>query len=322
MKNILVAFFLFISLFTFGQKNKAELEKLELYNDSIQVIIKNLYESKTDENKQKWNTLLISTFETCLKLPNSFNFPFDSITNIAILTSPDKTFKIINWNVPYNSGTHSYHGFIQKKQKKVIKKGTFKKEVKEIILLFPLIDNSANIRNAENYVSDNKRWFGMLYYKIIPKKTKSKMYYTLLAWDGNDKFSTKKIIDVLSFNKNGTPKFGAYLFNMKRLHQKRVIFEYSKDCTMSLKYDEKKDSIIFDHLVPTQEQLAGQYQYYCPDLGLDGFGFKRGKWNFATDVLARNEKMEQDKYYVDPREKTTAKESDNFAEKLKKNKKR
>ena len=320
MKNLLFIFLIFISFFSFGQKKKDKYAQLERYNDSLKVIVENLYASKTDADKQKWNIQLIKTFETCLLLPNSYTFPFDSLDDIARLTSPDKAFRIINWNVPNNDGTHSYYGFIQKKQKKIIKIGTFKKEVKEIILLFPLKDNSANIRNPQNYVSDNRRWFGMLYYKIIPKKTKSKMYYTLLAWDGNDKFSTKKIIDVISFSKSGTPKFGAYLFNMKRLHQKRVIFEYSKDCSMSLKYDEKKDSIIFDHLIPTQEQLIGQYQFYCPDLGLDGFGFKRGKWNFSTDVLARNEKMEQDKYYVDPLEKYTGKESDNFSEELKKKK--
>ncbi len=180
------------------------------------------------------------------------------------------------------------------------------------MLLYPLTDKSAGVKNAESYVSDHKKWFGMLYYSIIVKKTKSKTYYTMLAWDGNDKFSSKKIIDVITFDKEGVPNFGAPIFNMDKLHQRRVVFTHSPSCSMSLKYSSKKDSIIFDHLAPPSPQLEGQFQYYCPDLGCDGFGFKRGKWNFSTDIIATNEKNERDKNYVNPLDSHPDKESDSF----------
>lgn len=322
MKKTCFLFFILLTTQLFSQEKDAENLQLNIYNDSLKVTIKKLYSAETDIERRKHNLQLNNIFNDALSLPNSFSYPFDSLNDIARLMSPDETFRIINWNVPNDDGTQSYYGFIQKKQINIIKRGAFKKKSKETFLLFPLTDRSATVKKGETYISDNKKWFGMLYYKVIPKKAKNKTYYTLLAWDGNDQLSTKKIIDVLTFTRNGTPRFGAYLFNMNKMHQKRVIFEYSNDCSMSLRYDTKKDSIIFDHLIPSQPLLEGQYQYYCPDLGCDGFGFKRGRWNFGADVNATNEKNDRDKYYVDPRDKHTNKESDTFVKDAKPKKKK
>lgn len=284
-----------------AQERDAEKHTFDLYNDTLKIICKNLYSSKTDLDKQKYNHQLLNTFELVLNKPNSFDYPFDSLNDIARLVSPDKTFRIINWNVPYDDGTQEYFGFIQNKHIQSKKKGLFKKEKTETMQLYPLTDKSAETKNPEYSISDNKKWFGMLYYKIIIKKTKSKTYYTLLAWDGNDKFSIKKIIDVLTFDVNGIPHFGADIFNMPKRNPKRIIFECDATCNMSLKYNSKKDSIVFDHLAPEEPQLEGQFQYYCTDMSYDGFGFKHGKWNYGTDLNVTNDKDPTDKLYVDPR---------------------
>jgi hypothetical protein len=172
-----------------------------------------------------------------------------------------------------------------------------------VLQLYPLLDKSSEIKNPENAITDNKKWFGMLYHRIIHTKVKSKDYYTLLGWDGNDKFTQKKIIDVITFDKTGVPHFGADIFNYQKKFPKRVIFEYSATCSMSLKYSTKKDSIVFGHLAPLKPQFEGQYQYYCSDMSFDGFGFKKGKWNYGKDLNAVNERDENDKYYNDPKNK-------------------
>lgn len=317
MKNSILSLVLLISLNLFAQDKNATISQLNAYNDTLKILSRKLYSSQTDAEKHKWNEQMLKTFETALNQENSFNYPFDSLNDIGRLTSPDNSFRIINWNLPKADGTHEYFGFIQNKYLQKTKKNIFKTETKEIMQLYPLIDKSAEITDAESYVSDNKKWYGMLYYKIIVKKSKKNTYYTLLAWDGNDKFSSKKFIDVLTFDKNGVPKFGAPIFNMNRLHQRRVVFEYSSSCTMSLKYNSKKDSIIFDHLVPPNAQLEGQYQYYCSDLGCDGLGFKRGKWNFETDIIATNEKDGKEKLYVNPQGVAPASQSNTFNKRMK-----
>lgn len=321
MKKIGIFILFLFSLKVSAQEGSVEKRAFDLDNDSLKSICKKIYNSKSDSDKKKYNDQLLRTFETVLIKPNSFDYPFDSLNDIARLIPPNKTFRIINWNVPYSDGTQEYFGFIQYKHIQIKKKGLFKKEKTETFQLYPLIDKSSEIKNPENSISDNKKWFGMLYYKIITKKTKSKTYYTLLGWDGNDKFSVKKIIDVLTFDNNGTPRFGADIFNMSKKNPKRVIFEYASSCSMSLKYSNKKDSIVFDHLTPAQAQLEGQYQYYCPDMSYDGFGFKKGKWNYGTDLNVTNEKDSSDKFYNDPHNTKATRESNTLIKKVKKRKK-
>lgn len=267
----------------------------EFTQTKLKPLVKQLYHSKTYEDQKKYNQELLKAFEEAIELDPKFNYAFDSLQkDIGILISPDKKFRIVHWNIPKSDGTHEYYGFIQSKF-------TTKKNKVESVQIFPLTDKSAEIKNPDNAITDHNKWFGALYNKIIVKKTKSKTYYTLLGWDGNDKFSQKKIIEVLTFDpNNGTPKFGADIFNYEKKYPKRIIFEYSATCSMSLRFSPKKDSIVFGHLAPTSSQLVGQFQYYCSDMSFDGFGFKKGKWNYGTDINAVNEKSENDKIYGDP----------------------
>ena len=284
-----------------AQEKSVKIKTLDLYNDSLKKVIHDLYSSTTDSGKHKYNAQLLATVEHVLKMEDSFTYPFDSITGIGILNSPDQMLRIFNWNIPLANGTYEYYGFIHVKQINVKKVGLFKKTVTETYKIFPLNDVSATVKNADSYISDNNKWYGMLYYTIIPKKLKNKkVYYTLLGWDGNDKFSKKKMIDVLIFNNKGVPQFGASIFNTQKGVKKRIVFEYDVNCTMSLKYNKAKDSIIFDHLSAPQPQLEGQYQYYCTDFTYDGFGFKNGKWNYGEYVHATNEKNGKDNLYANP----------------------
>lgn len=316
MKKIFIYLFLFIPCILFSQEIVHVQEKsLDECHRSLQEICKKFYSAKTDEEKRILNQELLVEFEKALEQPNSFDYGFDSIKkDIHILNSDDGKFRIVNWELAKENGTYDYYGFIQSKH--TVKKKT------TTIQLYPLIDRTDEIRNLDNHIGDNKKWLGMWYYKIITKKYKSKTYYTLLAWDGNNSYSQKKIIDVLTFDAKGVPRFGADVFNYERKFPKRIIFEYSKSCNMSLKYSNKKDSIVFAHLAPTQPLLEGQFQYYCTDMSYDGFGFKKGKWNYGTNINAINEKDEKDKLYHDPTKLKNVKtqESNRIIEKKKKKK--
>lgn len=322
MKNTLLIIFTFLSFSGFSQSGTEEAVRI-LKERELKNICTKLFSSKTDSEKQKYNSELLQKFEAILNEPNSFEkYEFDSLKNdMAVLRSPDNMFRIINWNLEKKDGTYEYYGFIQSKHIE-IKKKNFHKTKTETIQLYPLIDRSPEIKNPENTITDNTKWFGMLYYKIIHTKYKSKNYYTLLAKDENDKFSQKKIIDVLTFDNKGIPHFGADIFNFQKKYPKRVIFEYSAECSMSLKYSSKKDSIIFGHLAPTQTSLEGQFQYYCSDMSFDGFGFKKGKWNYGADVNATNDKDENDKLYHDPHDRSTTNNQSNTVIQRKKKKKK
>ncbi len=323
MRKSISILLLLLSVKTFSQSGSADKLRIQADELELKTICAKLYHlnqlKQTDAEKKELNASLLKKFDEILDLTNSFeNYQFDSLKNdIGILISPDKKFRIVHWNVPKSDGTHDYYGFIQSKF-------ITKKNKVESVQIFPLTDKSSEIKNPDNAITDNNKWFGALYNKIIIKKTKAKTYYTLLGWDGNDKFSQKKIIDVLTFDpNNGTPKFGADIFNYEKKYPKRIIFEYSSTCSMSLKYSSKKDSIVFGHLAPTSPRLEGQFQYYCSDMSFDGFGFKKGKWSYGINVNALNEKDENDKLYGDPKDKSEGhNQSNDYKDPNKKKKKK
>ena len=322
MKNLLI-YFIFLwsfSLFSQGQTEASHLRYADsLTQNNIKLLVKKLYTAKSDGEKAAVNTQLLNAVQSVLQVPGTFDYDFDSVQkDLSFLRAPDNMFRIIHWDVEKSDGTYEYFGFIQSKFIEV-KKHFLHKTRTETMQLYPLIDRSFEIKNPENAVTDNKKWYGMRYYRIIPSKTKSRNYYTLLGWDGNDKLSQKKIIDVLSFDNTGVPHFGADLFNFQKKYPKRVIFEYSSTCNMLLKYNTKKDSIVFGHLAPIESKFEGQYQYYCSDLSFDGFGFRKGKWNYGQDLNMMNERDDKDKFYGNPHDRsTTNNESNNYNNEIKK----
>jgi hypothetical protein len=54
-------------------------------------------------------------------------------------------------------------------------------------------------------VRDNQHWIGAVYYNIIQKTFNNKNYYTLFGYDENDARSTKKWMEVLTFDQNNRP---------------------------------------------------------------------------------------------------------------------
>ena len=53
---------------------------------------------------------------------------------------------------------------------------------------------------------------------------------------------------------------------------------------MSLTYDKRLKMIIWDHLSPSKQELAGNYKYYGPDMTFDGLYFEKGVWKYVSDV--------------------------------------
>jgi hypothetical protein len=121
-------------------------------------------------------------------------------------------------------------------------------------------------------------------------------FYTLIGWDGNNKLTTRKFVDVLYFKSNGDPVFGKDVFKFPRKNPKRLMFEYSSEVSMSLKYNESENRIVYSHLSANQEGelLEGQYQFYGPDGSFDALELKKDKWVTVEDVDARQEKSKND----------------------------
>jgi len=278
--NPAVRLILFTGIFCYGFSLFAQsLQTLAIKQkeDSLQILFKQITKSKNDTEKKTVNRQIIKLMQNAVETNGSFTYPFDSLKNLGKIKSNDDLVRIFTWDLTYNDGTYEYFGFIQY-------------HLKNQFLVFPLIDKRTEITDCENAALNNQYWYGALYFEVVTQKINKKTYYTLLGWDGNNDFTTKKLIDILYFDTNGYPFFGAQIFSYEKKTPYRVVFEFSKKTTMSLKYDKSKDAIVFDHLSPSKPEYTGQYQFYGPDFSYDGFIFTKGLWTYKMDLDMRNPK--------------------------------
>lgn len=277
MKKICFLVFTLHSLSSFAQKGNNNL--FAEYEDTLKVIAHAIMNAETEAEKRLANTAFITNLTEVLKYEKSFKFPFDSLPTIARILSPDNTFRIFNWLLKKDNGAYEYYA--------IVHYHNIKRKRYEII---PLVDNSANIRNAEQEDLDAKNWYGGIFYQIAYIKKAGRKYYTLLAWDGNDGYSTKKIIDVMYFSGKNKIKFGLPIFKKnKKESQKRVVIEYDAKTSVSVRYQQKEQRIVFNHLVPPKKDLEGLEEYYIPEGTFNSYQYNKGKWLLEEDIDIRNQ---------------------------------
>lgn len=285
MNKILVICIL--CLFPYLLKAQARQPKSPLIGlqDSLEHLGKKMINNPEDLERKNANYSFIRTLTTALKEPGSFNFKFDSVKTISIVNSPDNRFRIFSWHIMNEDGSYRFYGTIQMNTP-----GT--------LVMQPLVDYSPLIKNPEDTVTDNTKWYGAQYYQIIAVNA-ANPYYVLLGWKGNTVKSTKKVIETLSF-KNGTPVLGNAVFDGNHKTRRRVVFEYSRQASMMLKYEPAHNLIVFDHLAPSGKKMEGMYDNYGPDLTYDGYKLQNGRWVFQDNLDMRNIGGPQDEL-VDPK---------------------
>jgi len=282
-KNNHILIFFLIGLYTtnFAQNTITFEEQIAELNLLGQLIISN----ETDDVKYQANTKCKSILKTAIETYASFDTDFSTLKTINVLQ--ENNLKIYNWILPLSDGTYKYFAFFQ------IKTG------KETFRIVELIDKSETIKSPETRILTNKNWYGALYYKIIYTKNLGKDKYTLLGWDGNNLLTNKKLVDVVTTN--GILKFGAPIFKTEKKTKKRVIFEYSSDVVMSLKYHPKIEKIVFDVLIPSSSSLKGIYEYYGPTLDtFDALYIENKKWNYQKNIQVKLEPSMKDKIWRKP----------------------
>lgn len=233
--------------------------------------------SSVDKDKETINQDIVRLMDEALNNPLSFDYPFDSLKYVGKIRSSDQRLRIYTWNLPYENGTHRYYGFLQYTPGK-----------NNPLILYRLTDKSEDIRDPLHAVLNENNWYGALYYDVVETRDEDNRYYTLLGFDFNNLFSSKKIIDVLYFDQKNRSFFGKQIFQQDSKLLMRVIFEFSARVSMSLTYNKDKKMIIYDHLSPSKPSLAGKYQFYGPDMSYDGLKFEDGIWKLYTDLDMRN----------------------------------
>jgi hypothetical protein len=253
---------------------------LLFYEDSLKGLFESLYQAENQSRRIEVNDSIINTLRNAIAEEQSFSFPFDSVPKLSKLKSPDEKFRIYNWNIYFDNRTYIYFAFLQ----------CFNQQTNEFDIIF-LKDVSKEINQPENFSGNENNWFGALYYQIIQQRHKKSTHYLLLGWHGYDEFITKKVVEVLEFRNDNSVIFGSNIFKFESEKKKRIVFQYSSKTSMMLRFDEKYNLLVFDHLSPSKSNFKNQFQYYGPDMTQDAFEFKKGYWTYISDVDVRNPKI-------------------------------
>lgn len=247
MKQIYILI-LFITCYlnAFSQSNESEIESTLV--DKIAKVYSCNDELCIEGRNQDFRAELLQFIHS----GDAFNFTFNELKNkIGIIESSDHKVKIFTWNTVDYNNKFTYYCFI-------LHKKNHKKKEYDII---ELKDYSKKLNRIENKTLNEHKWFGALYFDIIPVKKDNKIFYTVLGWDGNNPYTDKKIIDVFTVN-NGKAFFGYPMFKLENKIQNRYILEFKAESYCSLKYFIKKETIVFDKMQPINPEAEGIYEFY------------------------------------------------------------
>ena len=278
LRKIILILFILPSISANSQViGSQDLIVLKQKEDSLRQVAAKIVMSREAGERFRSDSLFTRMLVRALKVPNSFLYPFDSIIHISKLYSPDSAFRIFTWQVVRDESMSRRHGAIQVRTTD----GSLK--------LFPLIDRTLVISHPIDTVTSNEWWIGSIYYKIIQKENRDVKYYTLLGYDENTMRSTKKRIEVLSFDASGKPVFGGPFISfeedtLRKPMQARFWIEYKKEGNARLQFDDDMDMIIYDHLIPENNEADKKYTY-IPDGDYEGFKWKEGRWVHVDKVF-------------------------------------
>jgi hypothetical protein len=247
------------------------------YEAAIQEQFRLAWLSVSDDERAGINITIEELFASALLFPDAFAYPFDSLHKVGKITSHDEMVRVFTWEMIRNDGTHQCCGFVLCRRKNP-----------ENSLVVKLTSRNAGILDPTEQVLGADNWFGALYYEIIESAWNGHPVYTLLGYDANDIFTSRKIVDCFYLKDGAVPTFGAPIFMLNNKVKKRIIFEYSAKVSMSMRYDDKSKMIVFDHLSPSKPSYEGNFEFYGPDFSYDALKFIDSCWVLYENIDVRS----------------------------------
>lgn len=278
MRLIITCFFCSTLLLASAQRKiPATVQILEELEQNMRNYAEDIVNGRETSQRAVADSFFTRALVKALQVPYSFSYPFDSLKTISFLYAPDSSFRIITWQVMKD--------FTYYRQKGAIQMHTNDGSLQ----LIPLYDDSPFTDSPVDSVRSNRQWIGAVYYNIVEKTYNNKKYYTLIGYDENNARSTKKWLEVLTFDNANKPVFGGRLFNYPPDEMKppqpayRFCLEFKKEANARLNYDPDLDMITFARLTSENGEPANHYTL-IPVGSFEGFQWANGRWNYVPIV--------------------------------------
>jgi hypothetical protein len=254
--------------------------KSQVISEETPLLLENLYDrlidNYDDNSRIRINDSIKTIIESYVASDTVFTHRFTNLRYMGQITSPDSLLKIVTWNLVLSTNTNRYFCYLIKKS-----------EAGEKNRVYRLTSSYREEPVLTDTTYSEPDWYGALYYDIKPYQVANRKCWILLGIDYGNPFISRKIIEVLSFDSDGSIIFGKKWFASGDKIKYRDVFEYASNGMMSLRFSSDK-SIVFDHLVPFSPSLKDDRQYYGPDYSFDAYNYENGLWRLIINVDARN----------------------------------
>lgn len=211
-----------------------------------------------------------------LLVDENYKNTLPELNNMLRLESPDGRFAIYTWQRPNAERKYERFGLIA---------GSFKGETKVVVLY----DKLAEMGNLQFDKGDDENWPGAIYYAIRPMKGEKNKYLLLGLAMGET--LNYKIIEILKVSKRGKVSFGERLFRVDEWQDRtlnrpplRLVLTYNAKYSATVRWNERAEMIIMDHLAPPEPKMKGLYQMYGPDFSYDALYWEDGWWHLKSGV--------------------------------------
>lgn len=267
---VLLLILLLVTASTEAQISAADRKILKAKEDSLSKYSQFLVTDSMTAGRMINDSIFTRALVRSLQVKNSFYYPYDSVLGMSKIYAPDSSFRIFTWNLQFDDYYSRQKGAIQMRTAD----GSLK--------LIPLQDVSEFTDYPEDSLRDRLHWIGAVYYNIIKTQFNGKSYYTLFGFDPNGVRSSKKWIDVLTFNEKKEPVFGGPFFtfeqdSVKKKPAHRISLEYKKDARVLLNYIPELNLILADHLVSESDEPENPWTL-VPDGDNEAYKWENGKW--------------------------------------------
>lgn len=232
--------------------------------------------NSSSEAKDEAERVVRSRVSDLLSSNDALTDDFSGLPRLFSVVSNDKKVRIVTYMNTYDDLSSHCGGFV------------LHRCANGYIDKFELNDVSETIKSPEKSKGTSDKWYGAVYYNMVEATFDKQTYYTLLGYKGNDGMVKTRVLDAMWFDGKKC-RFGASIFEHEKASYTRRVFRYSSGVNMMMRWDEKRKSIVFDHLSPERQMYIGEYHFYGPDFSYDCY-VKTGKfWQFNEDIELRNE---------------------------------
>ncbi len=218
---------------------------------------------------------ILNVMSGALSMEGAMEYPWSKLDRIGVIRSEDKRLRVFTWHIMDDPDHYRYFGFMQINPKK------------DQVSVVELKDNQLDQSNVKVLDQTTDDWYGKLYYSVVTNNYKRRTYYTLLGMDFNNTSSTIKTVETITLQRN-RPRFEKGMYHDGNETLDRMVFEYSSQVSMSVRYDPGLKMITCDHLEPFHPIYRNNFEFYGPDGSFDGLEFRDGSWDFEIDIDARN----------------------------------